>query len=1789
MKHPHVANFFANAAALLLFGAPGLTFAAVEYVYTTSWTPGEVFSSLAEAESAMREAALPGGDYLENTDSVTDDGGSVTYTYETPDLERSPSGWEYFAYCAQKHGPFSSESEAEEFGIARYFNDCGDGHVVNRSKWLTIYTGGLADGCGLSLGPGLPLNPDGSMIEMEARSSGIGICQDQRFGSLGISRERIYAACPEGYRFSGYLPEFNTCINDLTGIIWGTPSEDLLGKQNGGGDCDNLVGNPCNAATGNKYQREVDYQSPAGVSFVRHYNSHSLNDVGLGTGWRTAWHRRLEPADGVNEDVLVIRRADGRGEPWRRDGDRWVGDADTRLDLRQQGNGFQVRRPDGGVEAYNASYQLAWEADPAGNITRLSHDADGNLKAVTGPWGHRLTFSYDETGHLATVTDPGGGVHHYSYDDNGNLASVTHPDGSTRTYHYEIDVRPRLLTDITDENGDRFATFVYDYSNTHELARVTRSHHAKTTNATFQEEVILSFLDDTTTYATGVGVGVGGAGSFVYERNLGVKNLVAIDSAGIVTQEFDERNNRISCTDQLGTTITYGYNAANQLTAVTEAAGTELERTTRYEYLSPDLDLPTRITRPSVAGDGDMVTEIRYENQLPVEVQQQGYAPDGTVLNRSVNLTRNYAGFITAIDGPRTDIEDVTHFTWHMCTTGSRCGQLASHTDPTGHVTIYNDYDTNGRLLQRTDPDGLVTHFGYDFRGRLIAETQSLLGNEATSRTTRYTYDGVGQLTALTLPNGLTLTYTWDAAHDLRVIEDSDGNRIDYDYDEAGNVTDVNMTGADGELARRVWLAYNTYARQLWQLKQGGLYPETGGYSDARVGRDTLGRITWQQSYGVNRYHTYDALHRLSETLEPDYPNGPATNYTYDNADNLLSLVAFNGAETTWTWDDFGNRLTEQSPDWGQLEYLYDLAGNAVQVTGARGITHTRSYDALNRLTGVDYPGEAEDIAYQWDDCDHGAGRLCRVMDTNGVVSYTYDGFGNTSLLKSDRFGVEATIRFDHDAENRLTGITYPDGSHVDYHRDPHGRIIRVTLYRSDGEQVLSSDRQHRADGLLFSHTLGNGLQESRHYDLAGKLTSQDIPDVLTRTYTYEGGTGLLRQTQDLHNENGYYYRSGRLELAFASDSEVWDEIITYRHDVNDNRSELLRSDYDLNIDMLTQYQYALASNHLTEIDDIGIARDAAGNRLTDHSGIREFSYNSAGRLEAVAEHGLEIARYDYDYRGLRIRKEFQGLAGTGTTLYHYDTAGRLLAETDADGTLRRMYVWADDTPLALIVGTPASIGSEVPITTFHGVRQWDSGDIAVSCEAYHFPATGYSYSGDTGSGAYLIDPDGAGGADPYAAYCDMNTSGGGWTLVANQAGSGNWIPLDSNLSAGASYGSYPDSGQWRHEIHFYRAFQHLAHDEVLLRSGDPEGAWCVLGYHEVRQPQSSLDELSVTVLHAGDTAIPAGESTNHLLRSGNAEDPWLGCEGDHWANTGRMLWGENGTHWHRHYKNDHDGIGLFVRGQRTRDPDGSSATVTVSDPKIYYFHTDHLGTPRLLTDEDGEIAWKAIYQPFGSVEITISEIENPLRFPGQYYDEETGLHYNWHRYYDPEIGRYISPDPLGLTDGTNPYAYAQNNPVHYVDPTGLFCLPAGPARDALIDALSGAAGGAVTGGISGGLGGAIAGSMVGGAAGALTGLAGIDDGIAGGVAGGAFGAAESVMTGGGRGGVIGGAVGGAIGGSPGGAIGGAIGGGFGSGSMLSRLTGALKAGKGGLIGGMMSDFTDQALESFIPVCDPEC
>ena len=171
----------------------------------------------------------------------------------------------------------------------------------------------------------------------------------------------------------------------------------------------------------------------------------------------------------------------------------------------------------------------------------------------------------------------------------------------------------------------------------------------------------------------------------------------------------------------------------------------------------------------------------------------------------------------------------------------------------------------------------------------------------------------------------------------------------------------------------------------------------------------------------------------------------------------------------------------------------------------------------------------------------------------------------------------------------------------------------------------------------------------------------------------------------------------------------------------------------------------------------------------------------------------------------------------------------------------------------------------------------------------------------------------------------------------------------------------------------------------------------------------------------------------------------------------GRRLWKDaNQTRTYFFYSDEGLVAEFDLTGSEVRSygykPDSTWTTdpVWMTYNNAYYFYqNDHLGTPQKLTAQNGMVAWSASYSAFGEATVDTEFITNNLRFPGQYYDEETGLHYNFQRYYDPEIGRYISVDPIGFLGGSHLFIYSKNNPLKLYDTSGLY--PCSPRHGSMI------------------------------------------------------------------------------------------------------------------------------------------
>ena len=377
-------------------------------------------------------------------------------------------------------------------------------------------------------------------------------------------------------------------------------------------------------------------------------------------------------------------------------------------------------------------------------------------------------------------------------------------------------------------------------------------------------------------------------------------------------------------------------------------------------------------------------------------------------------------------------------------------------------------------------------------------------------------------------------------------------------------------------------------------------------------------------------------------------------------------------------YDDLGNLLQESSPDRGTTVYAYDAAGNVLTKTDARGVVATYTYDALNRVTAIDYPGTAEDVAFTYDvgaNCTAGIGRLCQAVDASGTTQFSYNAFGNVTQTQKTELGIVYTTGYTYDTRDRVMSISYPDGRTVTYTRDGLGRIASTTATVNGANQTVVSGRTYRADGLLTAQSYGNGLSESRSYNLKGELTNQSLGSADTRVYGYDLN-GNLSSLQSLPQVAVYTYDAlDRLTQDQITSTPTSTNAFTY--DPNGNRTA----------DSVGSYSYTGNSNRLTQTPLAAITLDAAGNTTAD--GTYTYAYNQDGHLSQVLSGGNVIATYTYNYQRQRTQK----VTAQGTTVYHYDLAGNLIAEMTAAGASISAYVWTDGQPNAQInAGTPETL-----------------------------------------------------------------------------------------------------------------------------------------------------------------------------------------------------------------------------------------------------------------------------------------------------------------------------------------------------------------------------------------------------------------------------------------------------------------------------------------------------------------
>lgn len=1120
---------------------------------------------------------------------------------------------------------------------------------------------------------------------------------------------------------------------------------------NSGSNGGRNYGDPCDAGTGNEFQYDTDYQGSSDtLSFSRAYNSLDTQDHGLGYGWVSSVGKHLD----ISGSSLTAYQDDGKGLPFTLTNGVWQGDADSKLQLTQDATGYTLQRRDGSSDRYDLQGHLLSETDRAGRTTTYTYDGSNHVVTVTGPFGHTLSFTYDGNGHLASLTDSAGRVTRYSDDAAGNLTQVSFPDGTAKQYSYGDSNFPHALTGVAfvDASGNvtPFDNFVYDSA-----GKVTTNQLAGG-----QQRFDLSYDSDTQTTVTNA---AGRQDVLTFQPQLGVKNLLSNivqgDGKGM-TQQFDARNNVISRTDADGNTTTYTYDDQNRLTSKTQAAGTPQARTVSYQYGTDGLALPVEIDQPSVCGSATQRTAITYDSyHNPLTLTETGYTPSCSAVTRTLNLSYNSARQVTKIDGPRTDVNDITTLSYNDCQSGNGCGKLKSITDALGHTTAFTQYNADGHLLQKTDPNGLITRYTYDPRGRVTQIIQQPVNGAA--RTSTFGYTPSGQLAQAGLPDGRSLTYSYDDAQELTQVTDNLGDTVSYAYDTRGNQTQTSLIDADGSLIRKIDEVYDL-RNHLSTINNGG--------SVTQLVADALGNLVQSTDPNNNpaTTHNYDPLNHLIQTVDA---LGGVTAYHYDPDDHITQVQTPNGATTQYQYDDFGDVLSEVSPDRGTTTYGYDLAGNRISKTDARGVTARYQYDALNRLTAIRYSAvpatpshsadrhdrdrdnqdqtSSPDITLIYDSgsqCSNGVGRLCQVQDQSGTTTYAYDAFGNVLTdthadTNQGRSASPSTIRYQYDAGNRVLAISYPGVDHsgrtVNYTRDGLGRVLSITATVDGKTQTIISDRHYRADGQLTGQTFGNGLTDQREYTLQGQLSHWVLEgraandDYLYNFDANGNRIGLQTTLSRLVKQTPHQTTAQTTDQYDALDrliDETWANSnpkrstptsahTAYTYDANGNRLTSLESS-----GTAQAYSYTPQSNRLTAVGWQSVKLDAAGNTLDD--GKYQYRYDAAGRLASVWSNGSRIARYRYDYQGLRTEKQIR----TGTTDYRYTLNGHLLSErqevsqTHSHGDLHnalRDYVWDDMTPVAQIDGHSKVISNRIWswLRDIPGMHWHDDDDHAVASE----------------------------------------------------------------------------------------------------------------------------------------------------------------------------------------------------------------------------------------------------------------------------------------------------------------------------------------------------------------------------------------------------------------------------------------------------------------------------------------
>ena len=989
------------------------------------------------------------------------------------------------------------------------------------------------------------------------------------------------------------------------------------------------------------------------------------------------------------------------------------------------------------------------------------------------------------------------------------------------------------------------------------------------------------------------------------------------------------------------------------------------------------------------------------------------------VTQQSTSYTYTADGQVDTVDGPRTDVSDITDYDYDAAT--KLLNQTTYGQGEINLVEQFQNHTGRGDPQLTIGPNGVATVLSYHPRGWL---TQRIVkdpsDNAANNAVARMQYDPVGQVTCQVSPEGtITLFQYSDARYLTGIVEGADncdfqqntsGFIKTLDYDIAGNITTESIyDGLNPQTDPLIYQSTQNYDELSRVRQTHGIHSANNKWFEYDGGDNVVLQVDSLTTGGDTRY-TFLGRNNLGE-VRYSMTENTTTNMSYDSDGNIASVTDDRGNTTHYTYDSFGNVVTLDSPDSGVTHYEYDAADNLVKVTDGRQIQKNLSYDALNRLTQVTFPAAAaENISYFYDnynmdstspDPDESAsfpkGRLTGI-NSKSQIRYYYDHRGNVTKYKETIAGHDYITRYAYNLDDQITQMSYPSGRIVNYQYGADGKLRGMTTRDSAGatEKTLVSNANHLPFGPLNNMTYGNGLQHTRGYDANYRLSSHQTQGNVT-VEDMRLNRDLVGNVRAIEN----LLDGSQIELF---DYDKFDRLlegsgpygeINYTYDTVGNRLTKTHSQGGTLVSKV--YTYADDSNRLIN-DDEGITQyDGAGN-AKDSGPTTSLAYNHANRHILAAGINTDgtgfIVFYHHNALGQRIEKQ----SGSDTEYYHYNTAGALVGVYDANHQVKNEYIYFDGEVIAVV--TRPTITNVVSETVFISSEAANDGWIKESSTT--------SSAGGTVNVSQNTDRAVRAGDDK------QNREFRGRLLFDIGLIPAELEVISATLTLKRNSSSIVGSGAGNISVKL------LPSAGSVVSNSFQQTAIAAVG--SINDGSTATVNFSTESIDAINAARANGEQTVSLRLEASA------------------LTNDGGNDYTGYFSREYSDSAKHPKLAVTY----GIRTTTVGNPQVIYALNDHLGTTRRLIDENQDTVWSAQYLPFG--EVTTDEdpdgngeaISFALRFPGQYYDSETGLHYNYFRTYDPALGRYLSSDPLGLIDGPNTYAYVGGNPVNFSDPRGL-------------------------------------------------------------------------------------------------------------------------------------------------------